>query len=313
MALINALNCNKENLGLGVVECEARLKDFKSFFLVPKSWRITLTELETLTLPEIVGLVQNDTWQPFLNSVEFVNNTPDPTTKEYTGGVMSVIRNGKPQYSFEFDNGIGFHKAAYSKNSFNNYNVIIVDSAGTLVGAVTADGLSFTGLTASMVNTRTYVPQVGDETAKTLVEFQLSNEDQFNKRMAIITTDQSGVDVNSELMGVIGVNIAATASVASGFNVDVTAVNNTIFGIEGLVVDNFRVINTVTNAVLAIDTVVAGTVPGNYVIDTTTPPTASTSYILEMYDATATPPTNTALVGDNQLYRGQSLPIVATA
>jgi len=313
MALINALNCDKENLGLGVVECEARLKDFKSFILTPKSWRITLTELETLTLPELVGFVQNETWQPFLNSVEFVNNTPEPTTKEYTGGVMSVIRNGKPQYSFEFDNGIGFHKAAYSKNSFNNYNVILVDSAGTLVGAVTADGLSFTGLTASMVNTRTYVPQVGDETAKTIVEFQLSNEDQFNKRMAIITTDQSGVDVNSELMGIIGVNVSGTASVANGFTVNVTAVNNTIFGIEGLGVDNFRIRNTANNAVLAIDTVAAGTTEGSYVIDTTTPPTLAASYIVEMYDATATPPVNTALVGDNQLYRGASKPIIAAA
>jgi len=313
MALINAVNCNKDNLGLGIVECEARLKDFKSFILVPKSWRLSIAELATLTYTQMVGFVQDDTWQPFLNAVEFVNNTPDPTTKEYTGGVMSVIRNGKPQYSFEFDNGIGFQKAAYSKNSFNQYNVLLVDSAGTLVGATSADGLSFIGLTASMVNTRTYVPQVGDETAKTLVEFQLSNEDQFNKRMALLTVDQTNVDINSELMGVIGVNITGTASVANGFVVDVTAVNNTIFGIEALDETNFRIRNTATNTVLAIDTVVAGANPGNYTIDTTTAPTLAATYVLETYDSTATPPVNVALVGTNQLYKGVSAPMIAGA
>lgn len=311
MALINALNCKKDNLGLGIVECEARLKDFKSFFLVPKTWKLAIADVATLNLAKFVDFVQNDTLQPFLNAVEFTNNTPEATTKEYTGGVMSVIRNGKPQYSFEFDNGIGFHKAAYSKNSFNQYNILIADSTGTLIGATTADGLFFTGLSASMVNTATYMPQVGDETAKTIVTFQLSNEDQFNRRMAILTSESLGMDVNSELMGVIGVNIDGTASAASGFNVTVTAVNNTIFGIEGLAVGNFRIRNTTNNTVLPITSVTAGATPGTYTLTAT--PTAASTYIVETFDATATPPTATALVGDNQLYRGVSKPIVATA
>lgn len=305
MAQINAVNCNKENLNLGIVQCEAMLKDFKSFILTPKTWKIPLAELETLDLATIVGFVQEDIWQPVLNSVEFLNNTPDPTTKEYTGGIMSVIRNGKPQYSFEFDNGIGFHKAAYSKNSFNQYNVLIIDSAGTIVGATTADGENFTGLSASMVNTRTYVPQVGDETAKTLIEFQLSNEEQFNKRMAIITVDQSGVDINSEILAVVGVTITGTAN-ATTATVQVNAVNNTIFGIQGLEAGDFSIVDTTTDSVVNITSVAEGTEPGSYVI-------TATFVVGNVITISTAGANDTAIIGDNQLYRGVSAPITVTA
>jgi len=312
MIQINAVSCNKALFGTGLVPCELRLKDFKSFLIVPKSWSLNLLT-GTFDKDYVVAQIQNGTFVPFLNTVEFLNNTPDPTTKEYQGGITAVIRNGKPQYSFEYDNGIGFHKAAYGYNSFQTYNVIIVDSAGTVAVAESADGLSVTGFALSMLNTRTYVPQVGDETAKTLIEFQISNEEQFNKRMALIPVDQSGVDINSELMGVVGVNIKGTASVANGFIVDVTAVNNTIFGIEALDENSFRIRNTITNTVLAIDTVVAGATPGNYKIETTTAPTLASTYVVETFDATATPPTATALVGESQLYRGVSAPMIAVA
>lgn len=304
MALINALDCNKVDLNLGVTECELRLGEFRSFILVPKSWSIPVTELETMDLSYVVGLVQAGTWQPVLNSVEFTNNTPDPTTKEYTGGVMAVIRNGKPQYMFEFDNGIGFHKAAYSKNSFKLYNIILVDESGTLVGATNGDGTRFTGLSASMVNTRTYVPETGDETAKTLIEFQLDNEAQFNTRMALITVGQSGVDVNTDIMAIIDVAITGTAEAGDPIQVSVDGVGNTIRGIEGLGAGNFRVINTATNAVVTLTSVTEGATPGTYLLTPTTPTVAAQTLRVELYDTTAG--VNVALVEPNQLYKGSS-------
>lgn len=310
MIQINAVNCNKAVFGTGLVPCELRLKDFKTFIIVPNSWSLNV-ESDTFNGDYVVQKIQDGTFVPFLNTVEFLNNTPDPTTKEYQGGTTAVIRNGKPEYSFEYDNGIGFHKAAYGYNSFQMYSVIIVDSAGTVAVAESADGLSVRGFALSMLNTRTYVPQVGDETAKTLIEFQIANEEQFNRRMALITVDESGVDINTEVNGIIGVSITGTASVANGFNINVNAVNNANFGIEAFETGNFRIRNTATNAVLAIDSVAAGSTPGNYVLDAT--PTLATSYVVETYDATATPPVATALIGTSQLYRGVSAPIIAVA
>lgn len=173
------------------------------------------------------------------------------------------------------------------------------------MGATTADGLRFTGLLAGMVNTRTYTLQNADETAKTNFEFQLISEGQFNSRMALITVGQSGVDINTDVMAIIGVTITGTAEAGDPINVTVNAVNNTIFGIEGLGADNFRVVNTVTNAVVTLTSVTEGATPGTYVLTPTTPTTAGQILRVELYDTTAN--VNVALIEPNQLYKGGTL------
>lgn len=313
MGLINALDCNKIDLGLGVVECERRLGQFQTPILVPKGWSVPLATIQALDFDGVVALVQAGTWQPILGSVEFTNNTPDVTTKEYTGGITAVIRNGKPQYTFEYDNGLGFHAALYSKNGFNKYDVLIADDAGTIVGATSADGLRFTALSASMVNTGTYVPVIGDDTAKSLLSIQLSNETQFNTRMATLTVGQSGVDINTEILAITGVTITATPTAGDPIPVVVNAVNNVAYGIEALTATNFRVVNTATNTVLPIASVAAGVNEGEYAITLTTPAGLVTggTITIEVYDATV--PTNVALVGENQLYKGKSSVLTVAA
>jgi len=309
MIQINALLCNKAVFGTGLVPCELKLKDFKSFIIVPNSWSVNVTS-GTFDKEYVIAQIQAGIFVPFLNALEFTNNTPDVTTKEYQGGIMSVIRNGKPQYTFEYDNGIGWHKAAYSYNSFQGYSVLLVDSTGTIVAASSVDGTILTGFKLSMLNTGTYTPQVGDETAKTLISFQIANEEQFNRRMALITAEEAGVDINSEISGVIGVTITGTASVANGINVQVNAGNNTIFGIEGLTAANFRFTDTTTNTVLDIDSATPGTEPGSYVFVMDDPLVATHTIKVETYDLTAS--VATALVGESQLYRGVSPAITVT-
>lgn len=311
MALINALDCNKVDLNLGLVDCEPRFGYIQSVILVPKSWSVPVSELETMDLDYVVGLIQAGTWQPVLNVLQTTDNTPEPTTKEYTGGVMAVIRNAKPSYMVELDNGIGYHKALYSKNSFQAYNILLVDQNGTIMGATTADGLRFTGLLAGMVNTRTYTLQNADETAKTNFEFQLISEGQFNSRMALITTGQSGVDINTDVLAIIGATITGTAEAGDPINVTVNAVNNTVFGIEGLGDGNFRVINTATNAVVTLTSVTEGATPGTYLLTPTTPTVAAQTLRVELYDTTAA--VNVALVEPNQLYKGSSAVITVAS
>lgn len=314
MAQINALNCDKIYLGLGLGECEIFLKELSTLILVPKSWSIPVADLATFNLEKAIALVQNGTFDPFIDADEFVDNTPDPTNKEYSGGEIATIRNGKPQYSFEFNNGIGFHKAAYSRNSFKRYNALLVDQAGNIVGATSVDGTKFTGLSMGMFNTRTYRPVVGDNTAATIVEIQLNNEEQFNKQMAVLTVSSLGFDFNTEILAIQSVKISGIAEAGNPIGVLVTGANNTIYGIEGLDADNFRVINTATNAVVPITSVSAGISPGQYNITPTTPLVAAQTLRIEMFDATATPPVDTALVdGTNALYKGTSEVITVAA
>lgn len=311
MININSKNCLKLLLGTGMVPCELKLKDFKSFLLVPKSWSLNVLT-GTFDSEYVVSQIQNGTFVPFLNTVGFVVNTPETTTKEYPGGIMAAIRNGKPLFSFEYDNGPAWHGAAYSYNSFQAWNVLIVDSAGTIIALSSADKTKITGFPLSMLNTATDTPQVGDETAKTIITFQIANEEAWNTRKALLTTDISGVDINTDVNGIVSVIMTGTSSVANGHKLKVVADSNETYGIMALATTNIRARNTVTNTVMPITTV-AETTPEDYTVTFTTPPTAGVKFVYETYDATATPPTATALIGDNLLYRGVSDEITVVA
>lgn len=308
--LINALNCIKALIGTGLVPCEIRLGRITSVLRVSPTWSFNPAS-ETFNLAYVISKIQDGTFTPFLNTLEFLNNTPDPTTKEYQSGAMAVIRNGKPQYSFEFDNGIGWHKAAYSYNGFRQSSVIVIDASGNVALLSNVAGTVLTALATNMFNVRTYTPQVGDETAKTLLEFQIANEEAFNRRLTVISAEQIGADLNEEIMGIVSVNIAGTATAADPIEVTVTAVNNTIFGIEGLTAANFRVRNAATNAVVPLTSVTAGATPGAYSLTPTTPTVAAQTLIVETYDDDAD--VAVALVAPNQLYKGVSATITVGA
>jgi len=311
MININSKNCLKLLLGTGMVPCELKLKDFKSFLLVPKSWSLDVLT-GTFDTDYLVSQIQNGTFVPFLNTVEFLNNTPETTTKEYQGGIMAAIRNGKPFYSFEFDNGPAWHGAAYSYNSFQAWNILIIDSAGTVVAMSSADKTKITGFPLSMLNTATDTPQVGDETAKTIIQFQISNEVAWNTRKALITIDVSGVDINTDVNGIISVIMEGVSSVAAGHTLEITANSNENYGIQAFEETNIRARNTVSNAVMPIESI-SETTPGLYTVIFSTPPVAGVKFVYETYDATATPPTATALISTNQLYRGVSDEITVVA
>jgi len=305
MALINAVNCNKEFLGAGIGTCELFLnQQMNGEITVPKSWSLPVTNgAVDLTLADAIELVQQTTFDPLLGAIDFVDNTGDATTQEYSGGITSIVRNAKPVYQLIFESGIGFHKAAYSKNSFNNKNILLV-FGGYIVGAYSPDGTKFTGLDMSMFNTQTLRLPAGDTRQRTLVDFQLSNEDQFNRRLAILTPEMLGFDFSSEVMPIQSASITAVATAGDPINVTVNSLNNTNYGIEGLTVSDFRVVDTTTNAVVALTSVVEGVTPGTYVLTPTTGLVINHVIYVQLYDATEL--VATALVGDNQLYKGQS-------
>jgi len=312
MALINAVNCNKEFLGTGIGTCEVFLNnEMDGVIIVPKGWSLPVTANNVaLTLANVIGLVQATTFDPIIGAIEFTDNTGDATTQEYTGGITSVVRNAKPTYQLRFESGLGFHRAAYSKNSFNQRNVILV-FGGYLVGAYSPDGALFTGLSMSMFNTQTLRLPAGDTRMATLVDFQLSDEEQFNKRLAVLTPDMLGFDFSSQVQAIQNTTLTVVATAGDPIQVTVKSLNNTNYGIEALGVENFRVVNLTTNAVLAITSVEEGAIEGTYVLTMTVPLVQGANIRVELYDTDAN--VATALVGDNQLYKGQSATVIVAA
>jgi len=307
MGLIGALDCKKNNYNVGTVTCEIFLKEYKTLFLVDPNYNPTVEEFQALTEDDIVELIQRGTLIPLTGSKQFTNNTPEPTTEEYSTGIITVIRNGKPQYQFDFDKGVNFHRSVYGLNSYSNFKAMFVDLAGNLVFALSANGLRVSGFDLGMLNTRTFMPATGDTSAMTSVELQLTNEDQYNRRIEVMTAENAPVDFNN-VWAIVGValNIVNTPAVGStSLNVQVRSLGNRTYGVNSLDVTNFRLVNTTTNALITPSAVTAQTGDGNYTL--TVSALVAGTYELRLYDVALT--VFVARPDDTiQLYAGSSKP-----
>jgi len=312
MALINAVNCNKEFLGAGIGTCEVFLnKEMNGEILVPNNWFLPVVNgAVDLTVADAIELIQQTTFDPIFGAVEFTDNTGDPATVDYTSRITAVVENALPNYQLRYETSVGQHSAIYSKNAFKTKSILLVFN-GTIVGAYSPDGTKFVGLKMGMHNAQTLKLPAGDARMGTLVNFQLIDEQQFNRRLAVLTTDMLGFDITSETQPIQSTTITAVATAGDPINVTVNSLNNTNYGIEGLDATNFRVVNVTTNAVVTLSTVTAGVTPGTYVLTPTTGLTAAHVIYVQLYDTVV--PVATAIVGDNQLYKGQSVNITVGA
>lgn len=305
----NALNCRKFTRGTGLTSCEIRLRQPKSVLrVVDGSWTFD-PATEEFNRDYVISKIQDGTFVPFLNTVEFTNNTGERTSKDYQDGGRRTIRNAKPDYMLEWDNGIGFHKSAYSLNGQDG-SVIMIDKVGNVFMDASVSGDMWYGFETTDFNTDTYMPEAGDETPKTLVSFMIADEESFNRNMVVITVDEVGSNLNREIKGIIDATIAGTSTTTAA-NFTVNAINNSTFGIEGLDQDNFRAVNVTDNAVVTFSAVSAGATPGSYVGTYTAPQGAGDKITIELYDTVAAEPV--ALIEPNRLYRGVSAEITVTA
>jgi len=117
MVLINQKDCNVTRKNLGVPDCILQNGRVVGFIAVDPAWQLDLST-DTFTLAEANGFIQDGTFIPVLGAVEAINGTPEAVTEEYQGGIMSVVRNGLPMFTFKFLKGWAYARALYSMNSF---------------------------------------------------------------------------------------------------------------------------------------------------------------------------------------------------
>lgn len=276
--ITNGANCKKFVLGTGMVDCEIRPSQPISVIRVPNNWSFDLTNNGAgFNLEYAIGQTASGIFAPFLNTIEFTNNTPETTTQDYQDGGTAVVRNGKPTYMMSFNNGLGFHKAAYQYNGYGTNSVLLIDSVGNVWGQINDAGTVLRGFPTNMFNTATYQPKAGDTNAATNISFQIKDEDAFNRNLVLISREDIGANLNNELLGVVSVNIEVrSADVSDGTVViKVTGVNNPKFGIQALnSVGAWDLVNVTANTISAISNVAASTTEaGVYTLTPTTMPT----------------------------------------
>jgi hypothetical protein len=305
--LINQKDCVAVRKNLGLPDCIIQEGRLTGFILTPKGWSINL-ETDTFDKEYVNEQIQLGNFVPVLGAVESTNGTPEATTEEYQGGVMAVVRNGLPYFTFKFlKGGWKFASALYTYNSFQAFDVLFVFSTGAIAGAT--NGTAFTGFDLGMLNNGTYMFTDGSTSASVSVMMQLINEVQFNRDVALLDASVLDFKVNTDILPISDIVLTGTAD-ASDNKIYVKAVFdiNKQTALMGVASANLRLF--VNGAVDVIVSTTYNTLTGNYEIVPTATLIAADTVVVQLYDSVAV--VDTAKIG-TKYYKGSTDEIIVVA
>lgn len=308
MVLYNQKDCLTTRKNLGLSDCILQEGRLTGKILVPKGWSINLTT-DTFDKDYVNDQIQLGNFIPILGAVEATNNTPEATTEEYQGGVMSVVRNGLPQFTFKYLRGWLFANALSSYNSFQAYDLLFVFSSGAIAGAT--NGTTFSGFDLGMLNAGTYMFTDGATSASVSTTIQLMNETQFNRDVAILDASVLDFNVNADIFPITDIVLTGRADVSDAkVYFKAKFATNQSSNLMGIAIANLRV--TVSGT---IDTITAGSLSYNsttqeYQFTPTATLTTSTPVVVKLYDSVNS--VDCAKIG-NKFYKGATASITPTA
>lgn len=309
MILYNQKNCLTERKNLGLPDCILQEGRLTGKILVPKGWSLDLTSGE-FNKEYVNGQIQLGNFIPILGAVEVTNNTPEATTEEFQGGVMSVVRNGLPQFDFKYlKGGWKFANALNTYNSFQAYDVLFVFSSGSVAGAVS--GNSITGFDLGMMNTGTYMFTDGNVSSFVMTKIQIINEAQFNRDVAVLDSSILDFNVNTDIFPITDIVMTGRADASEGkvyFKASFDMNQATLLG--GITIDNLKcTINGVADTITALS-LSFNSLTSEWSFEPTATLVASDTVVVELYDSVEG--VATAKIG-NRYYKGATAEIVTVA
>ena len=307
MILGNRKNCDVTVKNLGVPDCILANGRITGFIAVSPSWSVDI-DSGTFTSTTTNDFIQDHTFIPVLGSVEAVNGTPEATTEEYQGGVMSVVRNGLPMFTFKFLKGWSYARALYSMNSFQAYKVLLVFEDGSVAGAL--DGTTLSGYTIGMLNTGTYFHTDGAVSGYVNTVIQLTSTDEYNLNTYVIDRTESGFDAN-QLNPITDITLTGRADASENkIYVKAKFTQNLSSNLLGLASANLKLyVGGVADTIVGAITYNSST--EEYAITPTTAIVATTpTWVVQLYDSVNT--VAVAKVG-TRYYEGATSAIVPVA
>lgn len=284
MILINQKDCLTTRKNLGLPDCILQEGRLTGKILVPKGWSINLLT-DVFDKDYVNEQIQLGNFVPILGAVEVTNNTPEATTEEYQGGVISLVRNGLPQFTFKFlKGGWKYANALNTYNSQQAFDILFVFSTGAIAGAT--NGTIFSGFDLGMLNTGTYMFTDGNTSASVSTTIQLINETQFNRDVAVLDRSALDFDINTDVNPITDIYITGRADVSNAkvyfkASFDMNRATN----LGGIAISNLRctidgVVDTITALSLSYDSV-----NGEWSFTPTTTLTTSQSVVVQLYDS----------------------------
>jgi len=150
------------------------------------------------TLDAVADTIDEETWKdrikafglfPFLGVYNFEQTTPDNEVNTSSTGVLSKVRNGKPQFSFSFDKGGCFHKALYDKSGKSKWDLALLFDKGLLI-ATNQAGTKVKGFNMGLFDVETFKLVQGTDPQMSMAKIQLLDAEEFNLRHAFFTWEE---------------------------------------------------------------------------------------------------------------------------
>lgn len=242
------------------------------------------------------NLVQQGQAYFFTDAFSSPTEVADPTLETSDITLRSVVVNrALPMTTAVYKKPYEWAKEAYKLSSQDQDSILEVYQNVIKVN-VSKDGLSWGGFNVGMYEVLTYENATGSTKAQVRVMYQITDLDGFASRGAYLY--DLDFDPNTEIKNVTGVNLIGSASVAEGtLRVKATWIGNDLSPILGQTSANFRARLDGVEDPITLATYDSAT--GEYVLTPTTDVALEQGWIVDEYDATATPPVAVAKIGVN--------------
>jgi hypothetical protein len=148
-SIYNLVSCGTTAvLGTGTKGCTQFLKKATSIWITQKGFKYDGTSALDETYAQLEQAKGN---LIILKGVKaFADNSSEDTIETLEDGTEQVATLGLYKFMATFINGLGFHAALHSLNSFGSYDVTFIDRDGNVLGTTASDG-SLKGFSVGML------------------------------------------------------------------------------------------------------------------------------------------------------------------
>lgn len=259
--IINLVKCGFTSvLGTGTKGCKPFLKKVKDIWLVPQGFVFDGTK--NLDNDYAKQLQTEGNLLVVKGISTFTDNSSEDQIETLESGIKQVTTKGLYEFLVQFINGLYFHAALNSLNSYGQYDVLFVDNAGNILGTKASNG-SLKGFTAGMVQGQKLTFPTDTAAQREGLAFQLTERSELDEKYVFIQ-----VQDDFDPRDLQGVNEVTLSFVNAPANSDTTLTVKAVTrqdgkAFSGADFNNFRlkVDGTVANPTAGDDTATSGTYP----------------------------------------------------
>ncbi len=186
-------------LGTGTKGCKQFLKKATSLWFVPDGFEFdgsrTLDEEYAKELQAQGKLIV------LKGAKTFTDNSSEDIIETLEDGTKQVATLGLYEFALTFINGLAFHAALHSLNSFGSYNVLFVDRDGNILGTKSDSG-SLKGFSLNMLQGMKLSFPSDSVGQKEGIGFQMSNRSELDQNYIFIQQTSLGSFYPQNLDGI---------------------------------------------------------------------------------------------------------------